>query len=70
MVTCNYTRCPRIAVSTVMLLVERINPSRKVFYYFAIRIIINQILIIKDRPIRACIPRGKAHDEKRPPFIA
>ena len=40
------------------VLVERINPSRKVLYHFAIRAIINEILMIKDRsedrPIRAC----------------
>ena len=55
----------RIAVSIVL-----VNPSRKVFYHFAIRTIINEILIIKDRPTRACIPRGEAHGEKKPPSIA
>ena len=52
------------------VLVERIDPSRKVLYHFAIRAIINEILMIKDRPIRACISRSRARGEKRPPNIA
>ena len=39
---CRLNRC---------VLIERINPSRKVLYHFAIRAIINEILMIKDRCI-------------------
>ena len=49
------------------VLIERINPSRKVFYYFAIRAIIHEI--INDK--RLANPRiGQARGEKRPSSIA